>query len=255
MKTGAGLVLHQLRLEQRSFWRNPDTAFFTFALPVGLLLIFGFTAGDNTIPGRDDISGLTLFVPGILAFGIIVAAYGSLAATIAVLRSDGVLKRIRATPLPSGTYLAGHLLSVLTTSLVIALVTVALGRVAFGVAPRTSWIPALVVALALAIVCFASLGLAISAFIPTAAAAGPITNGTYLPLALVSGTFSGSLELPSWLDHAVSLFPVRALTDAVKAAYDPAVHGWPAGSLLVLAVWTVAGIAVALRYFRWEPTR
>ena len=247
------LLLHQVQLEQRAFWRNPDTAFFTFALPVGLLLIFGSISGDDSIPGRPDIHGLTLFVPGILAFGIIVAAYGTLAATIAVLRTDGVLKRVRAAPLPLGVYLGGQLASVLATSLLIALTTVSLGEIAFGVAPRADRIVPLIVTLAVGIVCFAALGLAVSSFIPTAAAAGPITNGSYLPLALVSGTFNSTLHLPVWLDRVVSAFPIKALTTGLRGAYDPAAHAWSVGSLAVLAVWTLLGVGLAVRYFKWEP--
>ena len=190
-------VVRQTRLEQRAFWRNPETAFFTFALPVGLLLIFGATSAHDAVPGRPDLDGLTLFVPGILAFGIIVAAYGTLAATIAILRSEGVLKRVRATPLPPASYLAGHLTSVLATSLLIAVCTITLGRIAFGVAPRSEALVSLLATLVLGITCFAALGLAVSTIIPNGTAAGAITNGTYIPIALVSGTFSSGLHLPT----------------------------------------------------------
>jgi ABC-2 type transport system permease protein len=251
--SGPRLVLHQVALEQRAFWRSPEAAFFTFALPIGLLLIFGAISTDD-VPGRPELDGLTLFVPGILAFGVIVAAYGNLAGTIATLRSDGVLKRIRATPLPPATYLAGQLVSVLATSLLIAVVTVALGRVAFGVAPRTGAVLPLLAALTLGIVCLSALGLAISTVIPSADASGAITNGTYLPLALVSGTFNVGLELPDWLELVVGALPIKALTDALRAAYDPAVASWPVGDLAVLAVWGAIGVVLAHRYFRWEPS-
>jgi len=253
--TGPRLLWHQVGLEQRAFWRNPEMAFFTFALPVGLLLVFGFTSANDVVPGRPGLKALTFLVPGILAFGIIIAAYGTLAATIATLRSDGVLKRIRATPLAPGMYLAGQLTSVLVTSLVVGVSTIVLGRLAFGITPRGGGIPALIGSLALGIVCFAALGVAVSAIIPRAEAAGAITNGTYLPLALVSGTFSSGLTLPAWLDHVVSAFPIKALTDSLRAGYDPASNGPSAGSLLVLAAWTVLGVVLARRYFRWEPSR
>jgi ABC-2 type transport system permease protein len=253
--SGPRLLWHQLGLEQRAFWRNPETAFFTFALPVGLLVIFGFTSANDKIPGRPELKALTLFVPGILAFGIIVAAYGSLAATIAMLRADGVLKRIRATPLAPGMYLAGQLTSVLVTSFVVGVTTIVLGRVVFGIAPRSGGVPALLGCLALGVVCFAALGVAVSALIPRADAAGAITNGTYLPLALVSGTFSSGLTLPAWMDHIVSAFPIKALVDGLRAGYDPASHGPSVGSVLVLVAWTMIGIVLARRYFRWEPSR
>lgn len=249
----APLVLRQTRLEQQAFWRNPEAAFFTAALPIGLLLIFGATSAGNKIPGRPELPSLTFFVPGILAFGIIVAAYGNLAATISVLRSDGVLKRIRATPLQPGTYLAGHLTSVLATSLAIAAATVVLGWITFGVAPaHAAAFVVLAVTLALGIACFAALGLALSTVIPDGTAAGAITNGTYIPLALVSGTFNDNLHLPHWLDIVVTLLPIKALTDGLRAGYDPAVDRWPFANLIVLAVWMLAGIWLAHRYFRWE---
>jgi ABC-2 type transport system permease protein len=249
------IVLRQTSLEQRAFWRNPEMAFFTFAMPVGLLLLFGWTSSGDTIPGRPELRSLTLFVPGILAFGIIVAAYGSLAGTIAMLRADGVLKRIRATPLSPSSYLAGHLASVLATSVLIAVTTVVLGRIAFDVAPRSdAWLP-LSVTLVLGITCFAALGLAISNVISNANASGAVTNGTYIPLALVSGTFDASLRLPHWLDLFVSLLPIKALTDGLRAGFDPKAATWPVGDLVVLAVWAVIGVVLARRYFRWEPRR
>ena len=103
------------------------------------------------------------------------------------------------------------------------------------------------------IACFAALGLAISAAIPTADAAGAVTNGTYLPLAMVSGMFSASLQLPGALDPIIGAFPLKALADGLRSAYDPAAQGLPVGDIVVLAIWTIAGIALARRFFRWNP--
>ncbi|MCU1463787.1 MAG: type transporter [Acidimicrobiales bacterium] len=247
------LLLRQVRLEQRAFWRNPESAFFTFSMPIGVLLIYGAISMNEKVPGRPDIHGLTLFVPGILAFAIVVTAYANLAATMAAARASGVLKRIRATPLNPSLYLGSQLLSVLATALLISVTTIAIGSVAFGAVPRAAGVASLLGTLALGIVCFAALGLAISTAIPTADSAGAITNGTYLPLAMVSGVFSSRLDLPSWLDRIMSLLPIKALADGLRTSYDPAAHGIPIGSLVVLAAWAVAGVLVARRRFRWEP--
>lgn len=247
------LLLHQVRLNQKSFWRNPESAFFSFAMPLGVLLIFGATSANDTVPGRDDVDVLTLFVPGILAFAVVVVAYGNLAATLALLRADGVLKRIRATPLNPTVYLSSQILSVLITTLLIAAATIAAGGVAFGALPRVAAVPQLLVVLVLGITCFAALGVAISAAISTADAAGAITNGTYLPLAMVSGMFSASLQLPRPLDTIIGAFPLKALADGLRSAYDPAAHGFPTGDIGVLIIWAILGIALARRLFRWNP--
>ncbi len=243
----------QVRLHQRSFWRNPESAFFNFAMPLGVLLLFGATSGNDPVPGRSDVRTLTLFVPGILAFAVVVLAYGNLAATLAVQRADGVLKRLRATPLPPMLYLSGQLVGTVLTALLVSGATIALGGAAFGAWPRAAAIPQLLVVLALGISCFAALGIAISAAIPTADASGAITNGTYLPLAMVSGMFSATLQLPRVADVVVGVFPLKALADGLRSTYDPAASGLPTGDVVVLALWTVAGLLIARRWFRWEP--
>ena len=119
--------------------------------------------------------------------------------------------------------------------------------------PRAAAIPQLLVVLALGIACFAALGIAISAAIPTADSAGAVTNGTYLPLAMVSGMFSASLQLPAALDSIISAFPLKALADGLRSTYDPASHGLPLGDTAVLLVWTVAGIAPGPTVLPLEP--
>jgi ABC-2 type transport system permease protein len=247
------LLGRQVQLQQLAFWRNPEAAFFTFALPLGVLLIFGATSTGETIPGRPGLDVLTLFVPGILAFAVVVTAYGNLAATLALQRADGVLKRVRATPLSPALYLGGHLLSILVTAVLISASTLVLGGIVFGVLPRAEALPQLFLMLALGISCFAALGIAISAAIRSADTAGAITNGTYLPLAMVSGMFSVTVQLPYVLDVLVSAFPLKALADGLRSAYDPSVEGFPLAEVVVLSVWTFIGLALACRFFKWEP--
>jgi len=169
---------------------------------------------------------VTLFVPGILAFAIVVVAYGNLAATVALQRADGVLKRIRATPLDPAIFLGGQLLSVLATTLLISAATVGAGAAAFGALPRAAAVPQLLVVLALGIACFAALGVAVSAAIPTADSAGAITNGTYLPLAMVSGMFSvdparvNLSEADSFANHCV--VAVSSLGSLIQTAVGSA---------------------------------
>ena len=250
MSTGR-LVWHQTRLEQRAFRRNPQTLFFTFAVPVLLLVLFGAIA--RRPPGHGGPRPQVLLVPGFLAFGIIVAAYGNLAATIAVLRSEGVLKRIRSTPLQPTAYIAAQIASAVMTSLLLALVCVGLGALIFRVTPLVGRSLLFVAVLVIGVASFAALGLAVSAIIRRAESAGPVTNATYIPLAIISGTFSYDLVLPGWLDRLAGLFPIKAFTDALRACYNPLSHANVAWALVVLAGWGAAGIVLTGRYFRWNP--
>lgn len=96
------LLQHQLRYEQRTYWRNPGGVFFTIALTVLLLVIF-------TSLNRDDIDPVTgrsfaaYFVPGILTFGVISTTYGTSAlgwSSGATVACSSELGARRSPPLP-----------------------------------------------------------------------------------------------------------------------------------------------------------
>lgn len=250
---GPRMLIRQVGMHQRSFWRNPESAFFNFAMPLAVLVAYGATVTNTVVPGHDGARVLTLFVPGIVAFAVVVVAYGNLAATIATQRADGVLKRLRSTPLDPSLYIGGQLLSIVTITMLISAATIGVGVAAFGAVPRAAAIPQLLLILVVGIACFAALGVAISIAIPTADAANPITNGTYLPLAMVSGMFSATLHMPRSVSMVVSLFPLKALTDGLRGAYDPSAHGLALANLAVLGAWAVAGTTLAARFFKWEP--
>ena len=248
-------VGRQAKLEQRAFWRNPEYVFVTFLLPLVLLALLGMINSGDDMGDRTDIKAIDFVVPGVVSFAVIVAAYGNLATRITVLREEGVLKRIRTTPIDPRTYLFAHLVSSLITTTIAGASTVLLGVVAFGVSPQAEGAAALTLGLVLGIICFASLGLALSSVISNADVAGPITIATYLPLALVSGVFDPTIDIPGWLETLVSLFPIRALVEVLVSAYDPMADGIVLGPSLVLTFWGVAAIAIATRTFKWVPTR
>ena len=98
----SALVLswHQYRLERRMFWRNPSAAFFNFFLPLLFLGLFGAIFSN-------DQKNLDVIVPGIAGLSLVSTTFTALAMNVTFLREQGVLKRMRGTPLPSGAYLAG----------------------------------------------------------------------------------------------------------------------------------------------------
>src|SRR5712691_6090445 len=95
------LVVRQLGYEQSSFWRNRTRAFFAFLLPLMFLVIFATIDKHSTLPGSGGISADYFVIPGLLAYGVILATFMNLATELAALRDTGVLKRMRGAPLPS----------------------------------------------------------------------------------------------------------------------------------------------------------
>jgi ABC-2 type transport system permease protein len=248
-----GLVLagRRVKLEQKTFWRNPQASLFLVLLPVTLLVILGYLNKGDVIDsiGKPYVVALA---PGILCFGLIATNFGNLATTVTNLRDRGILKRMRATPMPPAVFLAGQIGSTLVVSCVVALAVVACGWILFGIHLEPAAIPAFLVALLAGSACFCALGLAVTGFIRSTEAAGPVTNAVYIPLAVVSGLFSPTQSQPSWLVTATDLFPIRRFSHALQLPFITPDHPIEWADLGVLVAWGAAATVVAALRFRWS---
>ena len=250
-----GLVAHQFRYDQKAFWRNPAAVFFTVGFPVILLLIFATVFGDQTIDVRGGIDTTAYYVPAIITVAVISATMQSLAMSLVIAREDARLKRGRGTPMPAWVFIAGRVGNSIVVALMMLALIAALGRVLYGVAIPWGQLPELVIVLAVGSAAFCCLGIALTAAIPSQDAAAPIVNALLLPLYFLSGVFIPEDELPDGVVNFANHFPVRDFFEAFFAAYMPAGgnSGVDWGNLAVVAIWGVAGLLLAIRFFRWTP--
>ena len=247
------LALRQVAAENRSFWRNPAAAFFTFAFPLIFMVIFNVLFGESE-PGS-VYTAAYFFTPAIIALSVVTACYTNMAMTITSAREEGILKRVRGTPLPEWAYMAGQIgQSVLVTILLVVIVS-AFGALAYGVQFPIERLPWLFAALVLGSATFCALGLAISGFIPNADAAPAIVNATALPLMFISNVFAQAENLPGWVDTISKIFPIRHFADLLHRAWDPRITdlGFDPLPWAVLGAWLIGGVLVAVRSFSWEP--
>jgi ABC-2 type transport system permease protein len=249
-------VLRQVRFTNKAFWRNPASAFFTFAFPLLFLVIFTTLVGNNDVPlGTETIKSSTYYVFSMAAFGLISACYTNIAISVVFAREAGVLKRVRGTPMPAGAYLVARVAHAALVGFLLVAITVAFGVVVYQAHfPSGPDVLYFLISLVVGAGCFASIGLAISGLVPNADAGPPIINAVILPLLFLSGIFIpiGS-DAPSWVLWIGRIFPVRHLVQAMQYSYLGQPFNW--SDIAVMAVWMVGAILVATRTFRWEPGR
>lgn len=249
------LVAHQVRYDLLKFWRDPQAVFFTIALPVVFLVIFAAVFGNETLDDRSGLKVSTYYVPGIIALGVMAAAFVSLAIGLVEQRERGILKRLRATPLPPGVFIASRAaIAVLLTAL-IAVVLTLIGRVLYGVTIPSDRAPGLLLTLAVGTAAFCCLGFALSGVVGSANAAPAVANMVTLPLQMISGIFFPVDLIPDAVLAVAKVFPVYHLAQGLLDGFDP---NGPAGgidpvALAVLLAWGALGAVVAVRTFRWEP--
>lgn len=245
-----GLFLRELRTDQRLFWRSREAAFFTFLLPIILLVLLGSVYGDE-----DDIGGMrasTYLLAGLLGYGVVSTAFASLAISLVIRRESGVLKRIRGTPLPTWIYLAALVASTLVVVALEAGAQLVVGRLVLDAGWPTE--PgALALALALGSLSFAALGLALTGAIRSAEGSSAVVNAVYLPATFICGVFFSVDSLPRLLEALAGVLPLTYLLELVRDAFVEGQLDASAEALAVLVGWGALGALLAVRLFRWEP--
>ncbi|WP_345712468.1 ABC transporter permease, partial [Kineococcus glutinatus] len=239
--------------------RERDAVVFVFAYPVIMMGIFGAVFGDQQVaPG---VSFAQYFAAGIVATGVVLTSFQSLAITIAGEREDGTLKRLRGTPMPPVAYVLGKVGLVLVTSVAQVALLLAVASLAFGVdlppdAARWTtfgWV------FVLGTVAGTVLGIAVSALPRSARSANAVIAPIVIVLQFLSGVFFVYSSLPGWMRSVAELFPLKWMAQGMRSAFLPdsaaaaEVSGsWQLGTTaLVLAAWSVVGLVLCLRTFRW----
>ena len=241
------LTWRQYRLERRMFWRNPSAAFFNFLLPLLFLV-----AGGAILAGNQHQENL--LIPAIAGMSVMSTTFTALSYNIVFLREQGVLKRIRGTPLPTVSYFGGVAASAVTnTALQIGIIVLS-GRLVFGIGWPRDWGELVVFVLA-GVVCFAALGVAFAHVIPNFESTAAYVNAVFLPVVFLSFYVFDSSSAPSFLRHIAEALPLLPLIEGIYAAI---VRGSGLGDhldeLAVIGLWAVFGLYFAVRGFSWEKS-
>ena len=243
------LFRHQLKWEQRLFWRSRESAVFVFLFPI-LLFALLTAVYNGHIDGRPAAWGL---LAGMIGYGAANTAFAGLAITLVSRREIGILKRIRATPLPPAVYLTAVLISIMIVFAIQVASLFALGHLLKST-PWPSHLLSLALALALGAATFAALGLAITGFIRSIEGSSAVFNVIVLPMAFLTGSFGPTRHYPRALRAIGDVLPLKPLLDLIKAIYLHGQQFWDKPLAIgILAGWGLFGMAVALRTFRWEP--
>jgi ABC-2 type transport system permease protein len=230
----------QVLVEQRIFWRNRSSTFFTFVLPIAMLLVLAVS--DDPLD----------FVPFIVALGVLSTAFQGLAIQLAMHRDQGVLKRIIASPLPASVLVAGKVLSTMVVALLELAIIVVVGVLAFD-APTPEHPIVLVALVLLGTATFVALAFAVASIVPTSDSAPAVVNGAYLGLILVTSLLGRVDAVPEQLRELSHALPLLPLFESID-------HAWMGGleiadwwNALALAAWAIAGTAWTSSHFRWVP--
>lgn len=195
--------------------------------------------------------------PALATFAVAGACMFGLAVQTVAAREDGVLKRIRSTPISPAGFLAGHVVTAVALAVVVVVATFAMGVTLYDATVVTRLLPAAFVTLLAGVACFAALGMACATLAPTRDAAIAATFALLVTLGFVSSTFFSPDIAPPWMRDISGWLPLEPFATALFEAVSPTTEGLGIDGPRIarLLGWATAGALVSIRFFSWEPSR
>ncbi|GIF10032.1 ABC transporter permease [Actinoplanes teichomyceticus] len=254
------MSLSRGHVEVLQFLRDRTAVVFTFLFPAMLLLLFGTIFGDSY--DRDGVGAGQVYAASMLAYGILTTGFVTMGAGLAQDREDGTLKRLRGTPLPVVSYLAGKVILVSALAVAEAALLILVGTLVFDMPlPDAGRWLTFAWLFTLSVIACTLLGVAVSGIVKHARTAGAILNVPVVALQFVSGVFIHPItQLPGWLITVASFFPVKWMAQGFRYVFLPdgmksleAAGAWePGRTAMVLGAWCVIGSVLCLASFRWN---
>ncbi|MEV6588858.1 ABC transporter permease [Streptomyces acidicola] len=250
-------------LEIKQFFRMREQVVFTFAFPVVFLFLFASIFSDD-VEGA-GVTASQLYVPAMIAAGIMSTSFQSLGVSIAVERDERVLRRLRGTPMPPASYFLGKIWLVFVTGLLETAILLLVGTTLYDVDLPTSagkWFD-LAWIFVLGLTACALLGIAISSVPKSGKSATSVVVLPFLVLQFISGVYISVDTIPEWMLNIGALFPLKWMCQGLRGVFLPEsarvleqTGDWEFGRVaLVLAAWCVGGLVLCLLTFRWKSRR
>jgi ABC-2 type transport system permease protein len=238
-------------VELKLFVREPLGAFFTVIFPVILLLIFGAVFGNHASGAAGDVGFVDASTPGYVALVIATSGLLSLGINVARYREQGILRRLRATPLrPSAVFVAQIAALFVVTTIGVGML-LATGKALFGLHCAGTPGP-LAAAFVLSCATMFALGMALASVVASARAAQAVGMAVFYPMIFLSGAAIPRELLPEGIQRAAVVLPLTHVVTLLQGAWSG--HSWTAQpwTIAALGLTTTMASAAAVRSFRWE---
>jgi ABC-2 type transport system permease protein len=250
---GLALVPGQVRYQLVTLARNPIATFTSVVVPVMLLVALDLVTPEMTLAslGRERV--VQFLTPAMSTFAVLNVGFVDTILGTTLSREEGILKRLRGTPLPWWAYLAGRLGAVTVVAAGAVVLVVGVGVAFLHAHVAAAALPPLVETAAAGLAVSFAAGVALSGLVPSAEAALPIAYALLLPVAFISNVFFPAPAEARWLRTLAAALPAQPVASSMEAAFTGGARGLSGHELVVLGLWAAGSVLVAGLGFSWEP--
>lgn len=238
------------KIEQKLFFRSPDVFVFNLCMPVVVLLLIGFIAGDKSAGGQ-NITYLQSAFASLTAVGICCSAFMSIPIVMVDYRDKKILKRLYCSPASPAGLLAADTLCSGVMSAISAILVAASTVVVFGYRMEGNLI-VFMGAWLLTLISMFSIGLLAAALCRTTKSLNIATSILYFPMLFFSGATIPYELFPEGLQTIADIMPLGIGIDLMKAASMGSDMSGSMANIIILASIAVICSIAAVKTFRWE---
>jgi len=189
---------------------------------------------------------------GLLGFSIIGMGIFGPVNVFPELKKQGILRRLRTTPIKTWQYFLATMFSQSLTGMVSLAIQFVVAITVFHLKVIGNYLEIIPFTI-LSIFMILGLGLAIGGWAKNERQAAPLSNIIVFPMLFLSGTFFPRFAMPVWLQHVTNFLPLTPVIDGLRLLITEGKHLTDIGSQLgLITIWFVIIYAIAFRVFRWE---
>lgn len=237
--------------EVKLFLREPMAAFFTLAFPLMMLFLFGSIYGNKPTPFFGGYGSVDVSVPAYTAMIIATSGLLSLTISMASYREQGILRRLRATPLRPQAILGAQVIVIFLITLLGIVLLVIAGRLVYGL--RFEGNPFNVLAaFVLSSMSFFALGFVLAGLLPTARTAQIVVMVLFYPMIFLSGATIPREVLPESIRQFAQVLPLSHVVTLLRGLWMGDSWGKYLWETVILVTLLIVGVVVSSKTFRWE---
>ena len=245
-------LLKMTWMEAKLFLREPASAFFTLIFPLMMLFIYGTIFSNAPIPtpggSQNAIGNL---IPSFTAMSIGIVGLMPVTITLATYRENGILRRLRTTPIHPLVVMAAQILVVFTMTVLGVTLLVVAGMLIYHVQfIGNVW--SILAGFVFAGLSFFGLGFILASTMPTARTAQIVGMVLLYPMLILSGAGWPRELMPGAMVKVASFLPLTYVVNLLRGLWIGESWGQHTADILVLVVMLIVGVFVSVRLFRWE---
>jgi ABC-2 type transport system permease protein len=251
-------LLRMTWMEAKLFLREPVNAFFTLVFPLMYLFLYGSIFSNMAVPQSggqgtvDSFMGtIASYVPALTA--MIIGTTGLMATTItmASYRENGILRRLRTTPVSPLVVLAAQVTVVFVMISVGMLLLIIVGKLVYHVSFEGNTF-SILGGFVLSCLSFLGIGFILAGSLPTTRSAQTVAMLLLYPNLLLSGAFFPLNILPAAVQKVSHFLPLTYVVNLLRGLWIGEAWSLHVTDAVVLAALLVAGVLVSVKTFRWE---